>query len=441
MKILFVYPRFRKFLDDLSPEDRSFFEPILGGFKTPPSLGIPILAALTPSRHHVELLDDNLGESVRFDTDADLVAINCFTPQATRAFELADGFRAAGKRVIMGGIFPSAMPDEVLEHADAVNIGEGEPTWRGILEDAERGELKRRYLGGKGFDLASMPIPDRSLFYAKAGYDWHSALVQIARGCGYNCAMCVIPEHFGHRIRFRPIADIVEEIRALPYDQIYLADDTLFLTDRRSVQYATDLFAALAPLKKRLFLSSTLALNTDLEFLKLARTAGTETFYCTLNVDPVSMRAIYPETQTHRRRLIDLVHAIKDLGIHFYASFGIGRDWDDASITERILELSVQAGIDIAEFFIFSPFPGSVQFQRMNSQKRLLHRRWELYNGANVVYLPLKMDPDVLQDVFMRTWREFYRINRRDWVLERMGKHTSKSPHPDHDVPGGLTPR
>lgn len=438
MKILFVYPRFRKFLDDLSAEDRAYFEPILGGFKTPPSLGIPILAALTPSHHHVELLDDNLGEPVNFNTDADLVAINCFTPQATRAFELADGFRHAGKKVIMGGIFPTAMPDEVLLHADSVNIGEGEPTWLTILDDLEHGELKPKYHGGKGFNLEQMPIPDRTLFFNKSGYDWHSALVQIARGCGYNCAMCVIPEHFGHRIRFRPISQIIDEIQALPYDQIYLADDTLFLTDRKSVQYATDLFNALKPLKKRLFLSSTLALNTDRKFLKLSREAGTETFYCTLNVDPVSMRAIYPDSPDHRQKLVDLVHSITDLGINFYASFGIGRDWDDESITERIMELSVQAGIEIAEFFIFSPFPGSVQFQRMNSQNRLLHRRWELYNGAHVVYRPLKMSPDKLHEVFMATWREFYRINRRDWVLERMGKHTSSSPHPDHDVPPGL---
>jgi len=88
------------------------------------AMGIPLLAALTPPEFEVELLDDNSGQPIDYDAPTDLVAINCFTPQATRAFEIADGFRAHGKKVIMGGLFPTFMADECLKHADAVNIGE-----------------------------------------------------------------------------------------------------------------------------------------------------------------------------------------------------------------------------------------------------------------------------------------------------------------------------
>ena len=93
------------------------------------------------------LVDDNNGDPVDFDIDADLVAINCFTPQATRAFQLAQGYRDHGKKVIMGGFFPSFMADECLKYADSVNIGEGEPTWGQILEDARNGKLQRIYKG------------------------------------------------------------------------------------------------------------------------------------------------------------------------------------------------------------------------------------------------------------------------------------------------------
>ena len=142
MKVTFIYPRFEKFLSGLPELDSGLIDYFLGNFTTPPSLGIPILAALTPPDIEVEFVDDNGGMPVDFDAPTDLVAINCFTPQATRAFEIADGFRARGRQVIMGGFFPSFMADECLKHADSVNICEGEPTWPIILEDARHGALK-----------------------------------------------------------------------------------------------------------------------------------------------------------------------------------------------------------------------------------------------------------------------------------------------------------
>ena len=172
MKVTFIYPRFEKFLSGLPELDSGLIDYFLGNFTTPPSLGIPILAALTPSDIEIEFVDDNGGMPVDFDAPTDLVAINCFTPQATRAFEIADGFRARGRQVIMGGFFPSFMADECLKHADSVNIGEGEPTWPIILEDARRGALRPKYHGGHSLDLARMPIPRREIFYGVETYDW-----------------------------------------------------------------------------------------------------------------------------------------------------------------------------------------------------------------------------------------------------------------------------
>ena len=106
MKITFVYPRFEKFLRSVPELDAGLIDYFLGDYTTPPSLGIPLLAALTPPEFEIELIDDNSGQPVDFDAATDLVAINCFTPQATRAFEMADNFRARGKKVIMGGSFP-----------------------------------------------------------------------------------------------------------------------------------------------------------------------------------------------------------------------------------------------------------------------------------------------------------------------------------------------
>ncbi|MCU0661081.1 MAG: radical SAM protein [Myxococcota bacterium] len=419
MRVVFIYPRFEKFLESTPELDRALIDHYIGHFTTPPSLGIPILAALTPPEWEVELVDDNNGDPVDFEIKADLVAISCFTPQATRALELADGYRAAGHKVVMGGFFPSTAPEVALEHCDAVNIGDGEPTWRTILEDARACELKRRYVGGTRFDLKDMPIPRRDIFYEKTGYDWNEDLVQVARGCSYTCGMCAIPTHQGHRVRLRPIEKIVEEIRQLRYDNVYLAEDILFFPGKKLAQWSKELFCALEPLGKKYFVSSTMALATDDALLDSLARAGVNSFYCTLNVDPKSIRALQGDAQV-QAELVDLVDRLEGRGIRFFASFGLGRDWDTPALPDTILELCRKAKIRTAEFFIFTPYPGSVHWERLQKQGRILHKNWRHYNGAHVVSRPLGMTEDELYQCFLRIWREFYRPLENREVLETL---------------------
>jgi len=415
MKVTFIYPRFEKFLKDLPGLDKGVSEYFLGNFTTPPSLGIPILAALTPPDVEVELIDDNSGDTLDYDAATDLVAINCFTPQATRAFEIADRYRAHGKKVIMGGFFPSLMADECLLHADSVNTGEGEPTWPQILEDVRRGELKKKYVGGCSLPPAEIPVPKREIFYSRKSYDWDEDLVQVARGCSYTCLMCAIPEHMGHRIRLRPIDKVVEEIRQLKYENVYLADDMLFFPQRVIREYAEALFRALAPLGRKYFVASTLALNIEPAFLDLAARAGVLNFYCTMNVDPVSIRALRGEKK-ERQILVDLVKGLNDRDIRFFGSCAIGRDWDDADTADRILDLYAEADIHTAEFFVYTPYPGTQLWGRLESQGRILDRNWSHYNGAHVVSRPLNMTPDQLQGQFLKIWNEFFKRQKGQYT-------------------------
>jgi Radical SAM superfamily len=427
MKIVFIYPKFEKFLESIPDLDRKLVDHFIGNFTTPPSLGIPILAALTPPNWEIELIDDNNSDPVDFELEADLVAINCFTPQATRGLELADGFRAAGKNVVMGGFFPSTMPAQTLEHADAVNIGDGEPTWREILSDCEAKKLKKRYVGGSRFDLAKMPIPKRSIFYEKSGYDWNEDLVQVARGCNYSCGMCAIPTHQGHRIRLRPIPNIVEEIKQLKYDNVYLAEDILFFPNKRIEKWSRELFEALLPLNKSYFVSSTMALKTSDKFLDLIASAGVNSFYCTLNVDPKSIRALGGD-EAMRQEFVDLVHRLEDRGIRFFASFGLGRDWDGPGLADSILDLCHKADVRTAEFFLFTPYPGSPHWSRLERQGRILHYDWSKYNGAHVVSSPMGMETEELYRMFVSVWRDFYSNLASREVVSKLEPDQS----PDH---------
>ncbi|MBC8134494.1 MAG: cobalamin B12-binding domain-containing protein, partial [Fibrella sp.] len=126
-----------------------------------PSLGLLTLAGLTPGDIDVTYLEiADLSASNDLPGDFDVVAISSFTAQIKDAYALADRYRAAGTKVLLGGLHVTALPDEARLHADAVFIGEGEPIWQQALHDLRNGNLQPVYdARGQSFDFAFAPMP------------------------------------------------------------------------------------------------------------------------------------------------------------------------------------------------------------------------------------------------------------------------------------------
>jgi hypothetical protein len=181
MKVHIVYPRFERFLEAYPLLGE--LPPVVGmwKYKMPPALGPQILATMCPPDVEWKIVDENLGD-VDDDDECDLAAISFFTPQASNAYALGDRYRARGIPVVMGGMHPSMIPEDVVSHCDAVCIGEAEGTWLQILSDARAGALKPRYSGVLP-PASAWVKPKQDLFAIERDYDWHASLVQVARGC------------------------------------------------------------------------------------------------------------------------------------------------------------------------------------------------------------------------------------------------------------------
>ena len=112
-----------------------------------PRLGLGILAAQTPPDVEVIYTDDivkpfDLDRDVK---EVDLVGISVDSKTARRAYDIAARYRARGVKVVLGGIHPTALPDEALHHADAVVIGEADTIWGRVIADFQAGQLQARY--------------------------------------------------------------------------------------------------------------------------------------------------------------------------------------------------------------------------------------------------------------------------------------------------------
>ena len=121
-------------------------------------LALPYLAALTPPDWDVTLIDEQL-QDFSYDTNPDLVAITTWTVHSLRAYDIAAEFRNRGIPVIMGGPHIWFHPEEAAEHCDAIGIGEGEPIWTQMLEDAAGGRLQKVYRAPQMASIAGLPTP------------------------------------------------------------------------------------------------------------------------------------------------------------------------------------------------------------------------------------------------------------------------------------------
>ena len=233
-------------------------------FRFPP-LNLAVLAALAPENEYC-VIDENIAPvdmEAPAVKSADLVGITVMTTQAPRAYQVADELRRCGKTVVMGGMHVSALPEEGLEHADCVVIGEAEGLWPQLLDDFRRTRLEKVYRSSEFCDMRGLPVPNRSLFDRKHYLGYNT--IHVSRGCPFNCSFCSVSHFFGARYRFRPVEEVIEEIEEIiRLDNVSLlrravaalwgrpaVQPVAFLDDNifGSKDYAENLFQKLVPLR------------------------------------------------------------------------------------------------------------------------------------------------------------------------------------------------
>lgn len=175
--------------------------------------------------------------------DADLVGISAMTATVTWAYATADRLRERGIPVVLGGIHVTALPDEAALHADAVVVGEAESVWAQCLADAEAGQLQARYVGER-LTLDDLPVP----LFGRLEGEYKSRGVITARGCPYRCTFCSVRTFFGDTIRYRPIEDVVAEVKALPGMWYLNCDDNIWGGDPERTIALFEALAAEAPM-------------------------------------------------------------------------------------------------------------------------------------------------------------------------------------------------
>jgi radical SAM superfamily enzyme YgiQ (UPF0313 family) len=377
-------------------------------------LNLPTIAALTPKDWDVEILDARV-KPVDYNARVDLVGITGFTSEMPSAYEIADDFRKKGIKVVMGGVHASAMPDEALHHADSVVVGEAELVWQKLLEDFKRGELKPKYKADRLCDMKNMALPCRDLLDRKMYAGFYT--LQATRGCPFDCDYCAVTAFFGNEFRVRPVDEVINEIKGFGSKEFFFMDDNIVGRPR----YAKELFEMLIPLKVIWGSQASITMAKDAELLRLYAKSGGK--YAFIGFESLSQKNLekmhkgWNSAENYR----EAIKKIHDAGINIVGSFVFGLDEDDPSVFKNTFDFIMETKMDAAQFHILTPLPGTVTYDTLEKEGRIIDRDWAKYHTGEVVFQPKGMTAEELQN-------GYYWIFRNTYTIKNILKRSLRSP-------------
>ena len=352
-----------------------------------PSLALANIAALTPKEDKVIVIDEQISP-VNYNLDVDLVAISVNTSVVPRAYEIADKFRERGVKVVFGGIHPSSMQKESLEHADSIVAGDADGVWEELLNDFKNNKLKKKYVNNQERDLKYLPTPKWEIF-KNMGYV-NTNFVETSRGCTHNCSFCSTSPFYKHMHRVKPIENVIRDIKrvkSFPKKFIFFVDDNI-IGDR---EYAKKLFKALKPLNIYWISQATVNIGEDEELVRLAAESGC--FGLFLGFESISKQSIGDINKAHNKienykKTIRLLHKY---GIAIEAGFIFGLDNDNLDTFKSTLRFLNETNMDSFLAIYLTPIPGTKMYDIFKKENRLLTDNYTKYDFRHIVFEPKNM--------------------------------------------------
>jgi radical SAM superfamily enzyme YgiQ (UPF0313 family) len=376
-----------------------------------PSLGLLTVAGLTPPGHDLRYFEVDDLERLEPLPELDLVGISSFTARIDAAYTLAARFRARGVPVVLGGLHVSVVPDEALQHADAIVVGGAEGAWPRVVADAERGQLSRVYTGAREgvFEPGLYAAPRFDFLEGRA---YNRITVQTSRGCPRACEFCAASLRITSRFNQKPLDRVMAEIREArrhvtePFFE--LADDNTFL-DRR---WAEEFLRAVTPEGIRYFTETDASVADDPGLCDRLAASGCRQLLIGFESPRATDLAGLDPTDWKRRqapRLRRVVDTLQSRGVSVNGCFILGLDAHTPDVFVDILDFVRSSGLAEVQYTVLTPFPGTPLYARLRREGRLLAERfWDRCTLFDVTYVPKRMSVGELETGLRWLFTETY---------------------------------
>ncbi len=381
----------------------------------PPLPGI-LLAGMTPPVVDVEVVHE-MARAIRYDTDADAIALSFMDYLAPHAFDVAHRFRSLGKTVIGGGKYISAFPEEAQEHFDSVLVGEAQGVWPVMVHDLVAGRLKARYDAPPTPSLADIPPPRYDLVERSFTVP---IVTETSRGCPHPCTYCQLNIR-RQPFRPRPVKDVVRDLTAtagLPWWKRKVA----MILDNNlggDIQHAKAVLREVAKLKFwGVGVQFSIECLRDPEFIELLDAANCRMAFIGMeSLNQHSLRGVQ-KRQNRVEEYREAFRALHERGILTFTGLMFALEEDTADYYSMLAAKLREVGTMVILPSISIPIYGTPWYRQVVAEGRLTDTDLSHYEGDHLVFRhPLLSEAEVRQ-AFEGVTREFYRpVNiLRRWV-------------------------
>jgi radical SAM superfamily enzyme YgiQ (UPF0313 family) len=356
------------------------------------------------------------------------------TNQFARATDIARELRAAGIQIAIGGFHVSGclamlpeMPPELKSAlADGITLfaGEAEARLDELLHAAFDERLEPVYNFMKDLPaLDGEPLPFLPIKYVKR-YSTRVACFDAGRGCPFSCSFCTIINVQGRKSRHRTADDIEQLIR------IHLAQGvrSFFITDDNFARNRNweSILDRIIEMRRREHLRITLIMQVDTlchkipNFIEKAAQAGcTRVFLGLESINPDSLRGA-SKGQNRITEYRKMLQAWKKASVLTYAGYILGFPTDTPETIERDIRIiQRELPIDILEFFVLTPLPGSKDHQQMYLRGERMDPDTNKYDAEHVTADHPGMSAAEWQGIYDRAWHLYYTPEHIATLLKR----------------------
>ena len=354
--------------------------------------------------------------------------------QFPRAVDLARLFRAAEIPTLIGGFHVSGclsmldtLPDD-LEAAMANGItlvaGEVEERWGDVLEDVFHHRLKPLY----NFldDLPSLQNQSLPLLPANVikRYIGQTTAFDAGRGCPFVCSFCTIINVQGRKSRGRTADDIeaiLRENHRLGIKRYFVTDD-----DFARNQNWESILDRIILLRERDGIKISFILQVDTasyripRFVEKAGRAGCRKVFIGLESVNITTLKDTGKKQNNVAQYREMLQAWRKQKCITFAGYIIGFPNDTYESVMRDVEiLKHELPLDLVEFFVLTPLPGSEDHQRLVRQGAWLDPDMNKYDTEHPCSVHPKMSHKEWMRAYRDAWKSFYTFKHIETIFRR----------------------
>lgn len=349
----------------------------------------------------------------KFD-DADVVGIYTMTSNAPRAYRIADILRKKGKRIIIGGIHATVMPQEATEHADQVVTGEAEM----IINDVINGKIRDRIVHAPlPINLDEIPFPDYSILKTPC----KTANVLTTRGCPFDCSFCSTSRMFSP-YRERSVDNVINELRyykKLCFKYMNFEDDNFTANKKRAKAILRRMIDEGFVFRETFFFGRT-DLADDEELLCLMEKANLSRVL--VGIESLNQKSL--DSINKHQTISDIKKCAEALSRHkirLIASLVLGMDDDNIDDIRQSVNFVRTIEAYQLQPAILTPFPGTRIYEKYKEEKRIINNDWQYYDMMNVNFIPKLIPPWELQKEFFKSLKRFYTLRSSFGIMKNFG--------------------